>query len=114
MACKSNPNSFDFFLGEAEALRDPRVLELIGALRAWSARLALSLGGFAVGFGEARRCFLVVVVGVGEVSRDRLRLVAGVGEREFLVFGAIVAVSSRMIVESQVHVRWWRAVWESL
>jgi hypothetical protein len=114
MACRSNPTSFDFFLGETEALWAPRVLELIGSLWAWSARLALSLGGFAVGFGEARRCFLVVVVDVGEVSRERLRLTAGVGEREFLVVGAIVSVSSRMIVECQVHERWWRAVWDSL
>ena len=44
----------------------------------------------------------MVVVGVGDASRERLRLAAGVGEREFLVVGAIVAVSSRMIVESRV------------
>jgi hypothetical protein len=122
---RSDLRSLDFFLGEV-LWAAARVLELTGSLEVWPGRFALVLSGFAgVGeswrevwvdlfdtFGEVWRCFLTpfVVVGIGEVSRERLRLAAGVGERGFLVFGAIVAVSSRTGNGSRVCGSPWRAI----
>lgn len=100
MACRSNSKSLGFFLGEV--LWAERVLELIGRLWARLDRSVSTLEGFAVVLGEVWRGFLMLDVGAGEVSRDRVRLAAGIGEREFLVVGAIVAVSSKTVVGSQV------------
>jgi len=116
MEPRSNSRSLGFFLGER--LWADRVLELTGALWARLLRLVFILVGFDFvgevwgevwvdlvdvfeGFG---RCFLVPVEsGVGVVSRDRLSLAACVGE--LLVVGAMFAVFSRLIVESQVRGR---------
>jgi hypothetical protein len=116
MEPRSNSRSLGFFLGER--LWADRVLELTGALWARLLRLVFILVGFDFvgevwgevwvdlvdvfeGFG---RCFLVPdESGVGVVSRDRLSLAACVGE--LLVVGAMFAVFSRLIVESQVRGR---------